>query len=175
VSTAPDLPTVLIIDQLPLRTLGLVAALNSLSRAKTFRVASLTAEGAKRWVDAGTPCSIIIYNVDGASLTERRHARRIKMLRARSPDTPLVVFSDSDNREEANSAFRVGAQGFLFTGADVERALQALSFDLNGGARPSSAVTAKRRPPRNRAEAMRAGGATEAPGLTPGDIHAPAP
>jgi DNA-binding NarL/FixJ family response regulator len=171
VSAASDQPTVLIVDQLPLRTLGLVAVLNRLSGAYKFRVASLTAEDAKRWVDAGTPCSMIIYNVGGASLAERRHARRIKTLRARAAGTPLVVFSDSDNREEVTSAFRVGAQGFLYAGTDAECALQALSFILNRGSYFPSAIAAKRRPSGRLDGATNASSATEEPELHLEGVH----
>jgi DNA-binding NarL/FixJ family response regulator len=171
VSVAPDQPTVLIVDQLPLRTLGPVAVLNRLSEANKFRVASLTPEDAKRWVDAGNPCKMIIYNVAGASLVEHRHARWIKILRARAAGTPLVVFSDSDSREEVISAFRAGAQGFLYTGTDLERALQLLSFILNGGSYFASAVDARRRPSGRLGGGTNPSGATEEPELSPEDVR----
>ncbi len=48
-----DQPAVLIVNRLPLRTLGLATVLDCLCGPNRFRVA-LTAEDAKRWVDAGT-------------------------------------------------------------------------------------------------------------------------
>lgn len=143
-SAMPDQPAVLIVDPLPLRTLGLAAVLDRLCGPNRFRVAP-TAEDATRWVDAGSRCSMIIYNVGGASLADRTHASRLKALRARTAGTPLVVYSDSDDAEEVISAFRMGAQGFLYAGTDVEHALQGLSYVLNGGSYFSSAVAARHR------------------------------
>jgi DNA-binding NarL/FixJ family response regulator len=128
-----------------LRILGLAAILKRLSDANKFRIVSLTAEDAKRWLKAAAPCIMIIYNVGGASLTERRHTRWIKALRATAVGTPLVVFSDNNEREEVIGALSLGAQGFLYAGIQVEPALKALLFILNGGSYFPSAVAAKPR------------------------------
>jgi DNA-binding NarL/FixJ family response regulator len=128
-----DDPTIIVVDSLPLRTLGLVSVLDRLSEARRFRVVGLTPEDAERFIDTDGHCSMIIYNVGGDSLADHRHARRIKSLRGRAGSTPLVVLSDSDNREEVVSAHTVGARGFLYAGTRPELALQALSFIFNGG------------------------------------------
>lgn len=126
--------TVLVIDPLPLRTLGLATVLERLAESSKFRVTALTPDEAERWIDADSHCSMIIYNVGSVSLAEARHARRIKALRSRAGDAPLVILSDNDAREEVVSALRVGAQGFLYAGTNAELALQALSFIFKGGA-----------------------------------------
>jgi DNA-binding NarL/FixJ family response regulator len=144
-SFSPREPTVLIVDSLPLRTLGLVAVLDRLSSAKKLRVASRTPEDAERCLHADTHCGMIIYNVGGGSLTEHKHARRIKALRSCAGDAPLVVFSDNDTRKEVVLAFKFGAQGYLYAGTSRQLALQALSFIFKGGSYFPAALPAKHR------------------------------
>ena len=143
----PDDPTILIVDPLPLRTLGLISVLDRLSEGKKCRVASLTPEEAERFIASDAPCSMIIYNVGGGSLADQRHARRIKSLRGHAAGTPLVIFSDSDTREEVVSAYTFGAQGFLYAGTKPQLALQALSFIFKGGSYFPTAMPAKHRRP----------------------------
>jgi DNA-binding NarL/FixJ family response regulator len=133
-SGATQPTTVLVVDPLPLRTLGLASVLERLAESAKFHVTSLTPDEAERWVDADNHCSMIIYNVGGVSLSEPRHARRIKALHSRIADAPLVIFSENDAREEVVAALTVGAQGFLYAGTNVHLARQALSFIFNGGA-----------------------------------------
>jgi DNA-binding NarL/FixJ family response regulator len=57
---------------------------------------------------------------------------------------PLVIFSESESREEIISALNVGAQGLLYAGMNSELALQAFSFILNGGSYFSSALRPRR-------------------------------
>jgi DNA-binding NarL/FixJ family response regulator len=130
---SPDDSTIVIVDPLPLRTVGLMTVLDRLTEAKRSRVASLTPDEAERFVESDSHCSMIIYNVGGASLADHRHARRIKSLRARAGGTPLVILSDSDSRKEVVAAFTAGAQGYLYAGTNPELALQALSFISKGG------------------------------------------
>jgi len=56
---------------------------------------------------------------------------------------PLVIFSESESREEIASALNVGAQGLLYAGTNSELALQAFSFILNGGSYFPSAMQLK--------------------------------
>lgn len=126
-------PTVLIVDPLPLRNLGLIAIFSRLSGPEQFRFTSLTPDHAEEWVDAAANRSMIIYSVGGASLADHKQQKQIRALRARAADVPLVIFSDNNSREEIFSALSVGAQGFLHSGMDVELARQALSFILCGG------------------------------------------
>ena len=149
-SVSPNEPTVLIVDPLPLRNLGLVVVLDRLSAARKFRLASLTPEGAEKWIDADTNCSMIIYNVGGSSIADHKHQKRIKELRAHAGGVPLVIFSDNDSRAEIFSAFSAGAQGFLYAGTDSHLALQALSFIFNGGSYFPAAVQARVQPRRHR-------------------------
>jgi DNA-binding NarL/FixJ family response regulator len=130
---APDDSTIVIVDPLPLRTVGLVSVLDRLSGGQRFRLTSMTPDEAERFIKSASHCSMIIYNVGGASLADHRHARRIKSLRAHAGHTPLVIFSDSDSREEVVSAYTFGARGFLYAGTHPQLALQALSFIFKGG------------------------------------------
>src|SRR5262245_39425922 len=138
-------PTVLIVDPLPLRNLGLVGVLDRLS-AKRFRLTSLTPDDAEEYIDTNHQCSMIIYNVGGESIGDHRHLKLIKMLRSHTTGTPLVIFSDSNDRKEVLSALNAGAQGFLYAGTNVHLAQHALSFILEGGSYfPSSAQLKRRR------------------------------
>ena len=132
-SELSDEATILIVDSLPLRNLGLVTLLDRLSGTTKFRLASLTPDDAERWIDGATHCSMIIYNVGGASVGDHKHLKRIKGLRARAGEAPLVILSDNDSREEILSALGAGAQGFLYAGTNAQLALQALSFIFKGG------------------------------------------
>ena len=130
---SPEDSTIVIVDPLPLRTVGLLTVLDRLTEAKRSRVASLTPDEAERFIQSDSHCSMIIYIVGGASVADHRHARRIKSLRARAGSTPMVILSDSDSRKEVVAAFTAGAQGYLYAGTNPELALQALSFISKGG------------------------------------------
>ena len=145
-SVLPGDPIVLIVDPLPLRNLGLAAVLDGLSGATKSRLTSLTSDEAEKWIEADVKCSMIIYNVGANSVANRTHLKRIKGLRARFEDAPLVILSDNDDHDEILSALRVGAQGFLYAGTNVQLALEALSFIFMGGSYFPSVVQAKRRP-----------------------------
>jgi two-component system, NarL family, nitrate/nitrite response regulator NarL len=140
-------PVVLIIDALPLRSLGLVSILNRLDDlgfAGKTRIISHLPDEAERWIQAHANCEMLIYNVGGASIADRGNSQRIKALRAIAPDVPLVIFSESASREEIISALNVGAQGVLYAGMNSELALQAFSFILNGGSYFPSALRRRR-------------------------------
>jgi DNA-binding NarL/FixJ family response regulator len=146
-SNSPDAATILIVDSLPLRNFGLVALLDHLAGATKFRLASLTPDDAERWIDAHANCSMIIYNVGGASVADHKHLKRIRGLRVRAAQAPLVILSDNDSREEVSSALSLGAQGFLYAGTNAQLALQALSFIFKGGSYFPAAVQPRRRSP----------------------------
>ena len=143
-SVSPDEPTVLIVDPLPLRNFGLVALLDRLRRDTKCRLASLTPDDAERWIEHAN-CSMIIYNVGGASVADHKHLKWIKRLRARAAEAPLLILSDNDSREEILSALSIGAQGFLYAGTNAQLALQALSFIFKGGSYFPAAVQPRRR------------------------------
>ena len=144
-SELSDEATILIVNSLPLRNLGLVTLLDRLSGTTKFRLASLTPDEAERWIDGATHCGMIIYNVGGASVGDHKHLKRIKGLRARAGEAPLVILSDNDSREEILSALGAGAQGFLYAGADAQLALQALCLFFKGGSYFPAAAQPRRR------------------------------
>jgi DNA-binding NarL/FixJ family response regulator len=136
---------VLIIDALPLRSLGLVGILSCLDHlgfAGKIRIISQLPDAAERWMPAN--CEMLIYNVGGAFIADRDNSQRIKALRAIAPDVPLVIFSESESREEIISALNIGAQGLLYAGMNSELALQAFSFILDGGSYFPSALRPRR-------------------------------
>jgi DNA-binding NarL/FixJ family response regulator len=144
-SHSSDESTILIVDSLPLRNLGLVTLLDRLSGTTKFRLASLTPDDAERWIGGDAHCSMIIYNVGGASVGDHKHLKRIKGLRAHAGEAPLVILSDNDSREEILSALGAGAQGFLYAGTNAQLALQALSFIFKGGSYFPAAAQPRRR------------------------------
>jgi len=140
-------PVVLIIDALPLRSLGLVSILSRLDHlgfAGKTRIISHLPDAAERWIEAHANCEMLIYNVGSASIADRDNSQRIEALRAIAPDVPLVIFSESESREEIILALNVGAQGLLYAGMNSELALQAFSFILNGGSYFPSALRPRR-------------------------------
>ena len=143
--TVPN-EAVLLIDALPLRSLGLIGALNRLNHLgdPTKDPVTLHApDGATPWIDAHANCEMLIYIAGGACNADCDHLERIKALRALAPDMPLMILSDGESREEIISTLNSGAQGFLYVGANAELALRALSFMLNGGSYFPSAMRPK--------------------------------
>jgi DNA-binding NarL/FixJ family response regulator len=139
--TVPNAPMVLIIDALPLRSLGFISILNRLNHLgdPTKAPAALhTPDEAGPWIDAHANCEMLIYNASGASNADRDNLERIKALRALAPDVPLMILSDSDTREEIISTLNVSTQGFLYVGANAELAAHVFSFILNRGRFPSA-------------------------------------
>jgi DNA-binding NarL/FixJ family response regulator len=126
--------TVLIVDCLPLRNLGLVGVFDQISPFPRATIVSLPPNDAAKWLQAESCCRMIIYNVGGDSLSNQKHLRGIRtLLRLIHSDTSLVVFSDNNTKEEVVSALNAGAHGFIFSGTDVRLARQALAFVLEGG------------------------------------------
>jgi DNA-binding NarL/FixJ family response regulator len=143
--TVPN-EAVLLIDALPLRSLGLIGALNRLNHLgdPTKDPVTLHApDGATPWIDAHANCEMLIYVAGGACLADRDNLERIKALRALAPDVPLMILYDSESREEIISTLKGGVQGLLYVEAKAELALRALSFLLNGGSNFPSAVWPK--------------------------------
>jgi DNA-binding NarL/FixJ family response regulator len=155
----PSEPGVLIIDALPLRSLGFISTLNRLShlRVRDPRKAPVTLhtpDEAGPWIDAHANCEMLIYIVGGARNANCDHLERIKALRALAPDMPLMILADGESREEIISTLNSGAQGFLYVGANAELALRALSFMLNGGSYFPSATRLKHTDPAQRHPAI---------------------
>jgi DNA-binding NarL/FixJ family response regulator len=140
-------PGILIVDTLPLRSLGLSSILGRLDRSAVpskFRLTVHTPDQAERWIDADANCEMLIYNAGSGSIADSDNMQRIKVLRALAPDVPLVIFSERESREEIISALNVGAQGVVYAGINEELALQAFSLILNGGSYFPSAMRPKR-------------------------------
>jgi DNA-binding NarL/FixJ family response regulator len=139
--TVPNEPVVLIIEALPLQSLGLISILNRLDDLATPRkvLSPLhTSDEAEPGIDAGANYQLLIYIAGGASNADRDNLERIKALRALAPDVPLMILSDSETREEIISTLKVSAQGFLYVGANAELAAHVFSFILNRGRFPSA-------------------------------------
>jgi DNA-binding NarL/FixJ family response regulator len=136
-------PVVLIIDALPVRSLGFISILNRLDHLAVPKKAPVTLhtpDEARPWLDADATCEMLVYIAAGASNADRDNLERIKALRALAPDVPLMILSDSETREEIISTLNVSAQGFLYVGASAELAAHVFSFVLNVGHFPSAIV-----------------------------------
>jgi len=117
--TVPNEPVVLIIDALPMRSLGFISFLNRLDHLAVPTKAPVTLhtpDEAGPWLDADATCEMLIYVAGRASNADRDNLERIKTLRALAPDVPLMILSDSESREEIISALKGGAQGSLYIG-----------------------------------------------------------
>jgi DNA-binding NarL/FixJ family response regulator len=139
--TVPNEPVVLIIDALPVRSLGLIGILNRLDDLAKPPKGSFTlhtSNEAEPGIDADANYQLLIYIAGGASNADRDNLERIKALRAIAPDVPLMILSDSETREEIISTLNVAPQGFLYVGANAELAAHVFSFILNGGHFPSA-------------------------------------
>ena len=146
--TVPN-EAVLLIDALPLRSLGFIGALDRLTHLgdpTKDPVTLHTPDGATPWIDAYANCEMLIYVAGGACNAGCDNLKRIKALRALAPDVPLMILSDTESREEIISTLNAGARGLLYVRASAELALQAFSFMLNGGSNFPSAMWPKRAP-----------------------------
>ena len=155
--TVPNEPVVLIIDALPLRSLGFISILNRLNHLGNPTKAPVTLhtpDEAGPWIDAHANCEMLIYIAGGACNADCNNLERIKALRALAPDMPLMIVSDGESREEIISTLNSGAQGFLYVGANAGLALRALSFMLNGGSYFPSAMRLKHTDPAQRYPAI---------------------
>jgi DNA-binding NarL/FixJ family response regulator len=124
--------SVLIVDPLPLRSLGLAAILERLFKGDRCRIEAVsTPSDVGKLTGPSLPYRIIVYNIGGASVAETSHRKRIRTLRALGE--PIVIFSDNDDPDESVLALTSGAQGFLHAGTSAELARQALTFIFQGG------------------------------------------
>ena len=151
--TAPsDEPVVLIIDSLPLRSLGLISILNRMADPRRYQL-PLPTDEQEQWIETGANFEMLIYNASCPSIEISDNLQRIKEVRSLAPDLPLVILSNSANCEEIISALKVGVVGFLYKGASAKLTLQALSLILNGGEdfcsamRQNGTYLAERQPP----------------------------
>jgi DNA-binding NarL/FixJ family response regulator len=139
-----DDSTVLMVDPLPLRSLGLVGIVNRLFQGIKSRAVFVMPDDLDEWIQANHQCSVIIYNVGEASVADHGHLKRIRTLRKRMTDVPLVIFSYNNSRKEVLSAMKAGARGFVYAGTEIDLARQALSLVSEGGSN-FSVATQKRR------------------------------
>ena len=150
-------PVVLMIDTLPLRSLGLISTLSrleDLAARKRVSVILRTPDEAEQWLDAGANCQMLIYDLDGACMADHDNLHRIKVLRVLAPQVPVVIFSEKGSREEIISALNVGVQGWLYAGTNPDLALQAFSFILSGGSYFPSTMRPKQPFPEQRYPAL---------------------
>jgi two-component system, NarL family, nitrate/nitrite response regulator NarL len=139
--TVRNEPIVLIIDALPVRSLGFISILNRLDHLAVPTKAPVTLhtpDEAGPGLDAGATCEMLIYVAGGGSNADRDNLERIEALRALAPDVPLMILSDRETREEIISTLKVSARGFLYVGANAELAVHVFSTILNRGQFPSA-------------------------------------
>jgi DNA-binding NarL/FixJ family response regulator len=151
--TVPNESAVLIIDALPLRSLGFISTLNRLNLLGDPTKAPVTLPTPDP-IDAHANCEMLIYSVGGVCKADCDNLERIKALRALAPDVPLMILSDGESREEIVSTLNLGAQGLLYVGANAELALRALSFVLKDGSYFPSAMQPKHAYPAQRHPAI---------------------
>ena len=139
--TVRNEPVVLIIDALPVRSLGFIGILSRFDHLAVPTKAPVTlhtSDEVEPGIDADATYEMLIYVAGGASNADRDNLERIKALRALAPDVPLMILSDSETREEIISTLNIAPQGSLYVGANAELAAHVFSLILNGGHFPSA-------------------------------------
>jgi DNA-binding NarL/FixJ family response regulator len=126
-------PKVIVVDALDLRRAGMIRLLEPWASSAGLELAALTPDKAPDKLEAGFCCKMLILAVGGASILGRDNLRSLKVLRALSPDIPIVIVSDNADSDEVAAALDLGTQGFLHTEMTPELAMQAFSFILSGG------------------------------------------
>lgn len=127
----PSADTVLIVDSLPLRRMGLAALLGDWLDRNALAVAT-TAPEAGALPQTEGPYALIIFSLGGQPL--RGEALELsRRLAVEEPTTPRVVIADTEELQVVLAAFKDGARGYISTRAEPDVAKQALSFILAGG------------------------------------------
>lgn len=141
--------TVMVIDTRALRRSGISALLAPWAERHELEINALSPEQALELFEADNGCQMIVLNVGGQSITEREIQQRLKVIRALSPNAPIVAMSDREDSAEVMAALSAGLQGFLPTSIAQELALEAFSFILKGGSffPPSAIRNASPAPP----------------------------
>jgi DNA-binding NarL/FixJ family response regulator len=128
-----DKGTLLIIDARELRRAGIEGLMTRWAEQNAIDLVSLSPDEAIAAFENEGLCRMIVLSVGAQSITERETLQLIKVMRALSPRSPVVVMSDREESGEVVASLGAGVQGFLPSSMSRELALQAFSFILNGG------------------------------------------
>lgn len=125
--------SIVIVDALTLRRAGIASLLAPWAMSIGLELDFLSPNDVCAEFDHGFECRMIIFNLGGSSLLKSHNSQPIKLLRAFTPETPIVIVSDHANGDEVAAALYSGVQGFIHTDMAPELALQAFAFILSGG------------------------------------------
>ncbi|RDI60775.1 LuxR C-terminal-related transcriptional regulator [Microvirga subterranea] len=120
---------VLILDTMKLRSAGLASLLEPWARLMGMKLQCAGLES----VEQIGSCRMVVLSVGGSTVSNPEILDWIKHLRAKWPETALVVVSDREDSSEVARAFGAGANGFIPTNYEPEITRQALSFIIGGG------------------------------------------
>jgi DNA-binding NarL/FixJ family response regulator len=128
-------PSVLVLDRMPLRRAETMCFLRDWAVQNRVSLKSVTpAEIGIETIGAtAARVDMALLSLGAASLTVPPQDQWLSTLLVALPKAPVVVVSDRDDPDEAVSAARAGARGYLPTSSEPEMVLRALSFILKGG------------------------------------------
>lgn len=126
-------PVVLIVDEFEFRRALIVDFLKDWAAAEKVDLVAHTQNAAHAWLREGFDCKLIVFNAGGKSCSSTDAIAEIKVLRALSPATSLVVLAESDDPAGVLAVMQSGADGYLSEGTAPTLVLRALSFLLQGG------------------------------------------
>lgn len=95
---------------------------------------------------------LVVFSVGGRRESAQRLGDAVRLVRETVPDVPMVVVSDSDERNQVLQALRCGVQGFIPTSLSPKVVVAALQLVQAGGTYvPVSAIidTTQELPPDN--------------------------
>lgn len=121
----------ILVDALPFRRAGLanILAQWAFTEGLTLKAMSLVELRAAEFENP----KIYILNVGGDCISDDRLAAALQCLRMKSPDIPVVVFSDSSDASIVRLACLAGVDAYIPTYLEPPTALKALSFVMAGG------------------------------------------
>ncbi len=128
-----SLSSIVIVDALTLRRAGIASLLAPWAMSVGLGLDFLSPNDVCVEINHGLECRMIIFNLGGSSLLKPQNIQPIKLLRAFTPETPIVILSDYTSADEVAAALYSGVQGFIPTDMAPELALQAFAFILSGG------------------------------------------
>ncbi len=83
--------------------------------------------------DAAGKTRLVVASLDAGALADEAALQCLRECRARMPDAPLIVMSESENPSDVLAAFQAGARGYIPTAIEPALALQAVDFIFRGG------------------------------------------
>ncbi len=126
-------PVIIIIDSRPLTRLSISQMLERhLGEVRVIAFATADQLLDRESTDGGD-VRLIILNIGAVDVREQEFLHEVKILRARLPDIPVIVFADRGLIEDVKEALRQGVRGYVPTSLDPSVAISAVRLVEAGG------------------------------------------